>query len=66
MLEEIGLVFGVVSFVGGVMPLSRASNADAARVLSGAAFASLGAITANLSWNGSDSTKPIASARRLV
>jgi hypothetical protein len=31
MLEEIGLVFGVVSFVGGVMPLSRASNADAAR-----------------------------------
>jgi hypothetical protein len=48
MLEEIGLVFGVVSFVGGVMPLSRASNADAARVLSVAVFASLGAITANL------------------
>ena len=45
MLEEIGLVFGVVSFIGGVMLLYGASNADAARVLSGAAFASLGAIT---------------------
>jgi len=45
MLEEVGLVFGVVSFIGGVMLLYGASNADAARVLSGAAFASLGAIT---------------------
>jgi hypothetical protein len=43
MLEEIGLVFGVVSFVGGVMLLYGSSNADLARVLSGAAFASLGA-----------------------
>ena len=45
MLEEIGLVFGVVLFIGGVMLLYGASNADAARVLSGAVFASLGAIT---------------------
>jgi hypothetical protein len=42
--EEIGLVFGVVSFIGAVMLLYGASNADAARVLSGAVFASLGAI----------------------
>ena len=35
MLEEIGLVFGVVSFIGGVMLLYGASNADLARVLSG-------------------------------
>ena len=44
MLEEIGLIFGVVSFVGGVMFLYGASNADVARVLSGAAFAFFGAI----------------------
>jgi len=44
LLEEIGLVFGVVSFIGGVMLLYGASNADAARVLSGAALASFGAI----------------------
>jgi len=45
MLEEIGLVFSVGSLIGGVLLLYGASNADAARVLSGAAFASLGAIT---------------------
>lgn len=44
MLEEIGLIFGVVSFVGGVMFLYGASNADVARVLSGAALAFFGAI----------------------
>jgi hypothetical protein len=45
MLQEIGLVVGVVSFVSGAMLLYGASSADAARVLSGAVFASLGAIT---------------------
>jgi hypothetical protein len=44
-LEEIGLVFGVGSLIGGAMLLYGASNADAARVLSSAAFASFGAIT---------------------
>ena len=42
MLEEIGLVFGVVSFIVDVTLLYRASNADVARVLS-AGFASFGA-----------------------
>jgi len=48
MLEEIGLVFSVGSLIGGVLLLYGASNGDVARVLSGAAFASLGAITMHL------------------
>jgi len=44
MLEEIGLLFGVLLLLSGAISLFTASNADTIQVLSGAVLASFGTI----------------------